>query len=239
MENTDLTQENLVELTGLSQGTISNYESGATLPPKGVAEDLGGYVKANLMPAWYEAKKERKKAKQQRQPERKSPSKRRSAKEDSGVRLIQIAGRVAAGEPTEAIAGDFGEVEIAESWLTDIKNPKALRVIGDSMKDMHILDGDVVVIDIDNHDYQNRIVAAYVISGADWAITLKRWKQKGGKIELQPANPDHSTRTYTNKSKVTLQAFGVMFKILRTYDYSKSLERESSKGDIEDDLSMV
>lgn len=54
-----LTQSELGRSIGRSGGTITNYETGASFPSQSDAEELSRQLKTDLMPAWYEAKKER------------------------------------------------------------------------------------------------------------------------------------------------------------------------------------
>ncbi|MDT5061475.1 MAG: repressor LexA [Acidobacteriota bacterium] len=161
---------------------------------------------------------------------------------------IPIIGRIAAGEPIEAIEEDKDKVVyIAETELEGINNPRALRVVGDSMKGLYILHNDLVIIG-DSSIYQNRIVAVYVIENGNYSGTLKRWKRRGRKVELQPANPKYKSKTFTSQSKITLEVFGVVFKLLRNYDYSRPLDSEAfgaavgvpgAEGANEDDLFVV
>lgn len=175
--------------------------------------------------------------------EKKGQPKKQSDAE--GVRSIEIVGRIAAGEPIEAIEETEKQwIDVAESELVGINDPRALMVIGDSMKGLNILHGDLVIIG-NSSIYQNRIVAVYVVDtvnssheiGGVYQITLKLWRRKGNRIELRPANPKYTAKVYSNKSKMQLVVFGVVFKVLRNYDYSKPfIER---LGEIEDDMLVV
>ena len=87
----------------------------------------------------------------------------------------------------------------------------ALEVVGDSMIDAGIHDGDIVVIQrcdlADNGD----IVVALI---DDSEVTLKRLRRKGATIALEAANADYETRIFgPNRVKVQGRLTGLM----RTY----------------------
>jgi repressor LexA len=95
-----------------------------------------------------------------------------------------LLGRIAAGQPVEAIANpetfSFGDFTHGRGNLF------VLRVKGDSMIDDHICNGDYILVEgaqtADNGD----IVVA-LIEGTD--ATLKRFfRESNGKVRLQPAN---------------------------------------------------
>jgi SOS-response transcriptional repressor LexA len=157
---------------------------------------------------------------------------------------VPIKGVISAGEPREAIEEDRGWIYMADTELVGIENPFALLVEGDSMSGLHILNGDLVIVG-DSSNYQNRIVAAYIIDivsgggevGGEYTATLKIWKRKGNKVELRPANPNYKTQIYSPKSKKELRAFGVVFKVLRNYVYSKPFIE--SIAEVEDEMLVV
>jgi repressor LexA len=95
---------------------------------------------------------------------------------------IPLMGRIAAGQPVEAI-------EQAESIsLSDILGNRecfALEVRGDSMRDEHIMSGDYVLVERTKVAHEGEIVVA-LIDGAD--ATLKRYYREGDRIRLQPSN---------------------------------------------------
>jgi len=98
---------------------------------------------------------------------------------------LPLAGRIAAGQPLEAVEdretislGDF-----ARSGTTFV-----LQVRGNSMVEDHILDGDYIVVEQTQVANGGEIVVALV---GDGEATLKRfYRESGGKIRLQPANSE-------------------------------------------------
>jgi len=60
-----------------------------------------------------------------------------------------------------------------------------VRVEGESMKNVGILDGDTLIVDRDIKAEHNKIV----IAALDGELTVKRLYQRGGLIKLMPENP--------------------------------------------------
>ena len=101
---------------------------------------------------------------------------------------IPVLGRIAAGEPIEAVSDPADNVEVPQR-LVD-QGCYALRVKGKSMIDDHIDDGDVVVVKPQETADNGEIVVALITSGASGQgeATLKRIYREGERIRLQPAN---------------------------------------------------
>ena len=127
------------------------------------------------------------------------------------VRAIELPllGRVAAGHPIEAIEGDDC-IEVPES-LVRRRESYVLRVVGDSMIDEGILDGDWVVIEHRDSARNGEIVVA-LVDGAE--ATLKRIEQRPGKVVLHPANAAIKPLTY-RPDRVQIQ--GVLVGQMRRY----------------------
>ena len=109
-----------------------------------------------------------------------------------GIRIkeegLPLVGRVAAGSPMLAIENLLGSYPIDPSLF----NPRAdylLQVRGLSMRDEGILDGDWLVVHRTREAKNGQIVVARV--GDE--VTVKRFKVRGHKAELIPANPDFET----------------------------------------------
>jgi repressor LexA len=95
-----------------------------------------------------------------------------------------LLGRIAAGQPVEAIANaetfSFGDFARGRGNLF------VLRVKGDSMVDDHICNGDYILVEGAQTADSGEIVVA-LIEGTD--ATLKRFfREPNGKVRLQPAN---------------------------------------------------
>ena len=125
---------------------------------------------------------------------------------------VKLLGRIAAGRPIEAVE-DPEPFTLEE--LLPIEPGEGvymLRVVGDSMIDDHITDGDLVLVEKTATAHDGEIVVAIV----DGEATLKRlYREAGGIYRLQPANallepifvrpPDH------------LEVRGVVRGVLRRY----------------------
>jgi repressor LexA len=105
---------------------------------------------------------------------------------------VPILGRIAAGQPLLAEENREGEVPIAAASLPGRgEDIFALRVRGDSMIDVHICDGDLVLVRRQDSAQPNDIVAAMVESeaGGEPEATVKRFLRDGPRVVLKPENP--------------------------------------------------
>lgn len=121
---------------------------------------------------------------------------------------IPLRGRIAAGTPVEAIAGDetlnFGD-------FAGDPGTYALQVRGDSMIEDHICDGDFVLIQKTDRVRNSDIVVA-LVDGME--TTLKRYYDEGDRIRLQPANSSMQP-IYVNRNQLDIQ--GRLLAVLRKY----------------------
>lgn len=105
------------------------------------------------------------------------------------AKTIPLLGNIAAGEPIEPIENPE-DIDIPQNIKLDARFPHyALKVVGDSMFDMGILDNDVVLIRHQITAESGDVVVATTEKGA----TLKVLKRKGKKIFLEPRNKDYPT----------------------------------------------
>lgn len=108
------------------------------------------------------------------------------------VRHVPLVGDVAAG--TDVLAQEnIEEVLPLPEDFTGDGELFMLRVRGDSMIEAGILDGDYVVARTETSASDGQIVVAG-IPGEE--ATVKRWKRKGAKVTLEPANPRLSPMTF-------------------------------------------
>ena len=101
-----------------------------------------------------------------------------------------MIGRIAAGSPIEAVS------ESEQLNFFDRFNDEGLyqlQIKGDSMQDVGIVDGDIVLIKPARRARNGEIVVA-LIDGND--VTLKRYYARGKKIELFPENANHEPQLY-------------------------------------------
>jgi len=122
---------------------------------------------------------------------------------------LPLLGRIAAGKPIEAIPG-HDVINIAEFVLGEGRY--ALRVSGDSMVGVGILDGDTVIIRQQDYASSGDIVVALI---DQQEVTLKRLKlHRHNMLELRPENPSMVPMVYSAE-RVTIQ--GVVVSQLRSY----------------------
>lgn len=98
---------------------------------------------------------------------------------------LPLVGRIAAGQPIEAIE-DSEDIALASLFMGRGET-FMLQVVGESMIDDHICDGDFVVVEKRDHATDGEIVVAII---EDNEATLKRIYHEDGRIRLQPANSD-------------------------------------------------
>lgn len=122
---------------------------------------------------------------------------------------IPLLGKIAAGQPIEAIAGYDG-INLNQMFGGD--NRYALKVSGDSMVELGILDGDTVVIESCSTAVKDSVVVALIDA---YEVTLKIYRPLShGRIKLIPANSSMEPMVY-QAERVQIQ--GVLVGTLRTY----------------------
>lgn len=124
--------------------------------------------------------------------------------------VVPLMGTIAAGKPIEAIQ-ERETIELPPS-LIGRKDTYVLRVQGDSMIEEHIRDGDYIVVEQrDTADNGETVVA---LLGGNEATLKKFYREKDGRVRLQPANPTMSP-IYCEASECLIQ--GVVIAILRKF----------------------
>ncbi len=101
---------------------------------------------------------------------------------------LPIIGQVAAGMPILAQE----HIEDHCKVNPDFFHPKAdylLRVKGMSMKDIGIMDGDLLAVHRTSDVHNGQIVVARI----DDEVTVKRFEKKGAKVLLHPENEEFNT----------------------------------------------
>lgn len=104
---------------------------------------------------------------------------------DMGHMLVPLVGRVAAGYPMLAAENIEKEISVDPN-LFEQKPDYLLKVKGLSMRDVGILDGDLLAIKKTSDARNGQIIVARI----DDEVTVKRLNKKGHHIELLPENPD-------------------------------------------------
>jgi len=125
------------------------------------------------------------------------------ARETAGVMRwieVPIIGNIAAGLPLYAQQEWAGSVVVDTAVYRGL-NLFALKVKGDSMINVAILDGDLVICEPRQYAENGEIIVALVNQEE---ATVKRFFRRKGHIELRPENPAYKSMTYAF-SKVLVQ----------------------------------
>lgn len=107
-----------------------------------------------------------------------------AAARSSEIRSVPIVGRVRAGAPHPAVEDIEGYLSV-DKTLCRSSNIFFLRVVGDSMIDAHIQDGDLVLVKPQPVANNGEIVVVLI----DDEATVKRFYKKGDTIQLKPEHP--------------------------------------------------
>lgn len=122
---------------------------------------------------------------------------------------IPLLGTIAAGEPIEAIQGTE-TIAVPKSKIPSSSEVYALRVVGDSMIDEHINDGDVVLVRQQKTAENGQKVVA-LIDGHE--ATLKKFYKEKGHIRLQPANKNMPPLIFRSSTNISIQ--GIVLDVVR------------------------
>lgn len=107
-----------------------------------------------------------------------------TAPDEEPTRRVPILGRVTAGAPILAVENYDGYVDFPSVMARGRMNLFALRVMGKSMIEAGILDGDIVVVESGHYADNGDIVVAMIEDSA----TVKRFFREEDHIRLQPEN---------------------------------------------------
>ncbi len=124
-----------------------------------------------------------------------------------GGAALPLFGRIAAGLPIEAL-NDTNTVIDVPAVLLGQGEHYVLQVVGDSMIDAGINDGDYAVIQRCENAENGAIVVALV---EDREVTLKRIRRRGDSIALEPANGAYEIRIFgPHQVKIQGRLVGLM-----------------------------
>ncbi|MDR0455189.1 MAG: transcriptional repressor LexA [Treponema sp.] len=129
--------------------------------------------------------------------------------EDLGtISKIPIVGTVAAGIPILSEENWEGTITLHQSMLKKSRVYFAVRVRGDSMSGVGIMDGDMAIIEKMTVVKNGEIAVAVV----DDAVTLKRFYKESARIRLQAENPAYKP-IYCQDVRI----LGRLAQIIRSY----------------------
>ncbi len=124
---------------------------------------------------------------------------------------LPLLGSVAAGLPIEALRDDDATVAVPHDMVPKGNN-YVLRVKGDSMVDEQIRDGDYIIVNSRQTAEPGEMVVALV--GGESATVKKFYRERDGRIRLQPANPTMQPM-YFRAEEVQIQ--GIVVGVIRKY----------------------
>lgn len=123
---------------------------------------------------------------------------------------VPLLGTIAAGQPIDVIA-ERKTIAIPKNVLPKNGNFYALRVIGNSMVDENINDGDVVLVRQQETAENGQKVVALI---DNHEATLKKFYRERGRVRLQPANKNMEPLIFRNKRNVSIQ--GIVIDVIRS-----------------------
>lgn len=122
---------------------------------------------------------------------------------------IPLLGTIAAGQPIEAIE-EKEAIAVPQSKLPHSGEFFALRVVGNSMVDENINDGDLVLVKQQGVAENGQRVVALI---DNHEATLKKFYKERGYVRLQPANKNMEPIIFRNGRDVSIQ--GIVLDVIR------------------------
>jgi len=136
--------------------------------------------------------------------------KKREQAIQNGSVQIPLYGKIAAGQPIEALANEAETIAVPFNMVNKGQF-YALKIEGNSMVEAGILDGDTAIIKKQNQADNGKIVVALI---DNQEATLKVLKKNGMYVQLVPCNKEYKTKTL-EANRVKIQ--GVLSGIIRNY----------------------
>jgi repressor LexA len=126
---------------------------------------------------------------------------------------IPLLGRVAAGQPIEAILSH--ETIAVPRDMTGRGRMYALRVRGDSMIEENIQDDDIIIVSAQQTAENGQVVVALI--DGNYA-TVKKFYREPDFIRLEPANPQFKPIFIKTPERIQIQ--GIVRGLIRKYNHS-------------------
>jgi site-specific DNA-methyltransferase (adenine-specific) len=122
---------------------------------------------------------------------------------------IPLLGTIAAGQPIEAIQ-DKEVIAVPKSKIPRASEVYALRVVGSSMIDENINDGDIILVRQQETAENGQKVVALI---DNYEAALKKYYRERGHIRLQPANKNMEPIILRNGRDFAIQ--GIVLDVIR------------------------
>jgi len=126
---------------------------------------------------------------------------------------IPLLGRVAAGQPIEAILSH--ETIAVPRDMSGRGRMYALRVRGDSMIEENIQDDDIIIVSAQQTAENGQVVVALI--DGNYA-TVKKFYREAEFIRLEPANPQFKPIFIKTPERIQIQ--GIVRGLIRKYNHS-------------------
>jgi repressor LexA len=130
---------------------------------------------------------------------------------DDDMAEIPILGRVAAGVPILAIENATDTVRVDRVLIGGHREVFGLRIVGESMIDDGIFDGDYVFVKKTPAASSGDIVVAMIEGEA----TVKRYYPEGDKIRFQPANSNMTPIIVRRSDMKSVDIIGIVVGVYR------------------------
>jgi repressor LexA len=130
---------------------------------------------------------------------------------DDDLMEIPILGKVAAGQPILAVEQATDTVKIDKVLIGGHREVFGLRIVGESMIEDGILDGDYVFVNKTPTARTGEIVVAMI----DGEATVKRYFPEGDKIRFQPANSNMAPIIVRRADFKSVDIIGVVVGVYR------------------------
>lgn len=154
---------------------------------------------------------------------------------------IPLLGTISAGQPIEAIEDEKESIAVPQNKLPRSGEIYALRVIGNSMIDENINDGDIILVKQQSVAENGQKVVALI---DNYEATLKKFYKEKNRIRLQPAN--RSIEPIIIKRNQNLLIQGVVLNVIKsnindeqTHHAKVTESKRSKKTKIDDFLDQV
>lgn len=147
---------------------------------------------------------------------------------------IPLLGTIAAGHPIEALQ-ENETIAVSTTKIPKPSNVYALRIVGNSMIDENINDGDVILVKHQDTAENGQKVVALI---DNQSVTLKKYYRERGQIRLQPANKNMESLIFRNGRDITIQ--GVVLDVIKPLTISppKVCTSEFSQKNISDERNI-
>jgi len=141
----------------------------------------------------------------------KEENKRRSIQISETEKLVQIPllGTIAAGQPIEAIQ-EKETIAVPKNMIPNASKVYALRVVGNSMIDENINDGDIILVKQQETAENGQKIVALI---DNHEVTLKKFYKERGHIRLQPANKNMEPLIFRSGRDISIQ--GIVLNVIQ------------------------